>query len=442
VVVLAGLAAAAAVVYGYLQRRPVQRAREAARELDRADPRWRLADIEADREQVPDDYNSARVAGMAAKLLPSDWNPAALDRHLRVAPNVRLSAEVAGELEDERKAVRAALEAACLLAGLPRGRFPVSHGWDRLRELLGQQQQLHFVEALLRHEAVRQAQAGRAREAVRACLAGLNAARAIGDEPNAVSQSIRITCTVAACWSTQRLLAQLQPDPADLEALQDAFRSEDAYNVLLVGLRGERALREALLEAVEAGEVAPTELFVANPREPPWTMRFLTELGRGDVLTLHPHYLSVMTPRVEAALRPLHEQAAADRAFQAACRAVPADGSVALGLMAWVQPYSEECRRHHAILRCLSTALAAECYRRSHGRWPASLEPLVSRLPGGVTVDPYNGEPLHLKRVSDGVLIYSVGPDGVDNGGQIDRRGWGRGDVGIRLWDVARRGAS
>jgi hypothetical protein len=276
-----------------------------------------------------------------------------------------------------------------------------------------------------------------------ACLAGLNAARAIGDEPNVISQKIRMAGTAVACRSTQRLLAQVQPEPAELEALQRAFTAEDAPNVLRVGMRGERALRQSLLEAIEAGDAPPTALMNGNPSEPPWTMRFLTELDRDQVRDMHPLYLSLMAPRVEASRMPPQDQDVADKSFDAACRALLPDGSLAMVLVPWIRDYSQACRLHHATVRCLSTALAVERYRRAQGRWPDSLEPLAGLLPPSLAVDPYNGQPLHLKRLADGLVIYSVGPDGIDNGGRLNSPGPGRRgglDVGTRLWDVDRRG--
>src|SRR5688500_7267020 len=38
-----------------------QQVQEAVAEVDAVDPRWRLEDIEADRAQVPDERNSAKI---------------------------------------------------------------------------------------------------------------------------------------------------------------------------------------------------------------------------------------------------------------------------------------------------------------------------------------------------------------------------------------------
>lgn len=71
-------------------------------------------------------------------------------------------------------------------------------------------------------------------------------------------------------------------------------------------------------------------------------------------------------------------------------------------------------------------------------------------LLAGVPGDPYNGQPLQSKLPRGGMIIYSVGPDRVDDGGMVQRRidhvagqrnHPPRGtDQGFRLWDVPARG--
>ncbi|APW62084.1 hypothetical protein [Paludisphaera borealis] len=41
-------------------------------------------------------------------------------------------------------------------------------------------------------------------------------------------------------------------------------------------------------------------------------------------------------------------------------------------------------------------------------------------LPAEATIDPFNGEPLHVKKPPDGWKVYSVGSDGLDDGGTLD----------------------
>jgi hypothetical protein len=94
--------------------------------------------------------------------------------------------------------------------------------------------------------------------------------------------------------------------------------------------------------------------------------------------------------------------------------------------------------RSVAQLRCARVALATERYRRRHGDWPAGLAVLVTRgyLKEEPT-DPYDGAALRWRRLKDGVVIYSVGLDGEDDGGTPDPHNPAVADLAIRfhLWD-------
>src|SRR5215469_14927626 len=79
-----------------------ERLDEALGELDRSEPGWRLADIEAAREQIPEEENSARVVVAAARLLPKDWpSQAFADRFSDLEPEVQLGPEDFASLTKE-----------------------------------------------------------------------------------------------------------------------------------------------------------------------------------------------------------------------------------------------------------------------------------------------------------------------------------------------------
>jgi hypothetical protein len=98
-------------------------------------------------------------------------------------------------------------------------------------------------------------------------------------------------------------------------------------------------------------------------------------------------------------------------------------------------------RRAQAHMRSTAVALAVERYRLEEGHWPESLAELVPARLAAVPADPFDGKPLRYRRLADGVVVYSVGADGVDNGGRLDRKNPSANgiDIGVRLWDVARR---
>ncbi len=69
-----------------------------------------------------------------------------------------------------------------------------------------------------------------------------------------------------------------------------------------------------------------------------------------------------------------------------------------------------------ALAGAAQIATAAKAYKFTHGTYPASLEELTKagwRLPA----DPFTGQPYHYRRESQGLAVWSVGPDLIDNGG-------------------------
>ena len=74
--------------------------------------------------------------------------------------------------------------------------------------------------------------------------------------------------------------------------------------------------------------------------------------------------------------------------------------------------------------RIIITALALERYRSKHGAYPATLAELTPEWLKTPLPDFMDGQPLRYRLDTDGhFLLYSVGLDGVDNGGKL-RRNW------------------
>jgi hypothetical protein len=79
-----------------------------------------------------------------------------------------------------------------------------------------------------------------------------------------------------------------------------------------------------------------------------------------------------------------------------------------------------------ARLRLAGLAVEAAAFRARTGRYPATLDELVAglRLPLDVT-DPFSNAPVRMISSPGGLLLYSVGINRVDNGGNgMHRSGW------------------
>jgi hypothetical protein len=150
----------------------------------------------------------------------------------------------------------------------------------------------------------------------------------------------------------------------------------------------------------------------------------------------------MLTDYVEAAKLPPEQQAEPMKQLDYRVKRAKVEYDVMIGLlMPAMVKVSEAYRRSQADLRCAIVGVAAERYRRDNGRWPEALDELTKGYLKAVPNDPYDGKPLRYKRLADGVIVYSVGPDGVDNSGARNRANrLAKGiDYGFRLWDVAAR---
>ena len=83
----------------------------------------------------------------------------------------------------------------------------------------------------------------------------------------------------------------------------------------------------------------------------------------------------------------------------------------------------EAAHRGGTMTGATDAAIACERYRRKHGKLPQSLEEVVPEFLPQVPTDPFDGEPLRYVVADDGYLVYSVGPDATDHGGQSDETG-------------------
>jgi hypothetical protein len=74
--------------------------------------------------------------------------------------------------------------------------------------------------------------------------------------------------------------------------------------------------------------------------------------------------------------------------------------------------------------------LALRCYQSEQGHPPARLADLVTNYLSAVPQDPFSGKPMIYRPQGTNWLLYSAGPDGVDDGGRPAARAWPlRGDI-------------
>ena|GEM_PF-3578222 len=83
--------------------------------------------------------------------------------------------------------------------------------------------------------------------------------------------------------------------------------------------------------------------------------------------------------------------------------------------------------------RLVTLALAMWRYRLAEGSFPADLGQLVSQYVLKPPTDPFTGQSMKMARTDNGIVVYSVGPDLNDGGGQAFDRKTMKGDVSLRV---------
>jgi hypothetical protein len=411
-------------------------------ELDESDPGWRLEEIENARPVLPEDANSARVVVAVHRMLPRgalDYKVMEPLDNLPQPPEL-LDKPRADLLQRELKPLSSALALARRLADMPAGRHHLTIAPNPIDTLLTDQDNTRAVFNLLRYDALHLAQQGDAKGALRSCRAIINAARSLDDEPFIISQLIRIAGIGVAAGAIERSLALGEPPPEEMASLQKLLAQEEAHPTLLVALRGERAIQHRLFNGLKDGSIDLDE--ISGGTSGGGLMKALGGLTQKSMARReHPEILEMMNRAIDVARLPEHEQPAADKALDEELRKLPRNLVLVRLLMPAQSKFSAATHRKTAMLCGLRALLALERYRRDKGTWPAKLDDLTPKLLKTVPLDPYDGKPLRYRRVKDGVIVYSVGPDGKDDGGNIDRaKPTDPGtDLGFQLWDVKHR---
>lgn len=445
--------------------------RAAMADIAAVDPNWTFEAIASRRPDIVPEKNGASRVEAVAAVLPRDWPrwhrppgrkdvPAKIvdepagpdllaDIHKELNEKVlyrdaRLALDVCAAelLRIELHRAGEALKASQALDQCLEGRFKVDY-----RDLLWGSSVDHFlmcrsVAELLQWDGVQQCQRGDAKGACRAALRIAAVARALGDELSLMDQRLRMSITSQAAEATERGLSVGAAESELLKRLQEVFEDEDRDlpGRLLHAARAQRALTHRMLQAVYDGRLSRERLakvFMVNWETGTMWRRHSTFLSATSLCQQHAAFLREATEEIEAWQRPWDPINA------------PAGLRICLdGGDDWYKNFLgtlENCKFQmawrQATLRCAATALACERYRMDHGRWPKALPELTPQYLKEIPRDPYRQAPIQMVRKQDGLVAYSVGRDGVDDGGVIDRENiWKEGtDFGVTLIDLANR---
>ncbi len=409
--------------------------------LDRTDPNWRLQDLEKDLEPLPDDQNSILLIQRILKEKPANWPSADVQREVRSSDQPWLEPAQLERLHTEMARSPQTLALVRQLARVRHGHVKVNWDAGAMNAVLAASRQAQDIITIARFDAILRMQEHDFDGALESCRAILIAGRGNDACTTVMTMLSRIASLPVCLGETEETLALGQPTEKGLKELQILLEDELAQPLLRQSIRGERAMSYQVIDTYDAKNVALMSLGSAWTADTDVWSKMLGMIQSpvlGSIEANQAMCLESMTELLEAVKQPELEQQPEFVRVQ----------SLSLdwrqpALFRALMPAVAKVRRTYlqgqARLRATVAALAAERYRQKNGRWPEKFADLVPALLKEAVIDPYDGQPLRMRRQPDGLVIYSVGTNGIDDGGDVTSVASNSADTGFRLWDVDQR---
>ena len=255
-------------------------------------------------------------------------------------------------------------------------------------------------------------QAGNREELYKAMLASIAISRSSSRQP-ILNDHLTGTSLKALCInSLSTVLAQADFTEDQLETLQKHFATMHDDKALYRALIRERCF------TIGFWKLPPAKQSENSFRKDPKAVQLLystSGLKQQDALLS----LDYMEINLETAKLPTHERQAAFEKNKS---------EINTGILSFMRLYLENNTltpenvnaidlRTIANLKCAETALAIERYRKKFHKIPYTLNDLVPRFMDHLPRDPYDNQTIRYKRISNGYKLYTIGKDGIDNGG-------------------------
>lgn len=289
---------------------------------------------------------------------------------------------------------------------------------------------------LLMTQAMLELGRGDARQACELTLACHRLSRLLSEHPTMIGQLVSYAFVAMATSGDQAivlsgLLTQDQSIAyrAELGSLRPLRPMAEVID------RGERFMSLDAMIATYAGRISEEDLGV-SPRAMTWMFDPDPVLRRfniaydeiGEVLELQDRSernraLADIEQRYSNVERPAIWEYGVTLAIGSRAMISESVGQVMVSLMlpATQQAIIAEERTHvRTLLADIGYALAA--FNAEHGRFPDTLDALVPDLLPAVPLDLFSGDSLRYELKEDGFLLYSVGENGIDDGGLRDGR--------------------
>lgn len=281
-------------------------------------------------------------------------------------------------------------------------RFPVdfSKGFETV---LNEVQGSRGVSRLLQLDAYVQAHDGHDQEALQDVRGIFALSESLRHEPILISHLVRIAIFATGGRTLEVLLPSSDWKEDDLSSLRNMIAKIDH--------------RHSLERAVNGDLPLTLQHFEITFPEPVRLIGLLASLDRYAIFKEH---FNKPWPHYEAADKLIDDRLQSNWTY----RLTP---GVRVLLSGQVVGWMTAQTRAIAYQRAMLALIDAQRFRLKEGRLPESMEELEAAFPSTTPeeaeqrIDPFGGAPLKLISNEKGIVIYSIGEDGVDDGGHLPR---------------------
>lgn len=387
---------------------------------DRGEP-LTFDEIEAARAPLPDEKNGARVLrGIMDDLAVSDDEAQRFGSFSSVFKGTTQS-----DLEQYRSVVDEYADVLVSLDQLhnrPVGRFELEPGLEYFDIMVPAWKDLRTLSKLLRTQAIVQLADGELRAAARSAQLGFHLAGSLHEHPMTVSRLVQLAMEALAANTVEDILTTGILESDQLAALRDVIQWHERNGTLIWALRGERTFILTLLEfdADELHQMPEVEVFTLLPDLFTNLNRMAVADGFSAMMEVSENHRALIAAALQV------EQEAGELSWLY---------TFARLLLPTMSRAAELNAQLIGQLRVADAGLAAEQFRMDKGRLPDSLDELVPDYLDSVPADPFFDGPVRLAITEYGIVLYSIGINETDDGGNLDHSGgpnayW---DVGFRL---------
>jgi hypothetical protein len=261
--------------------------------------------------------------------------------------------------------------------------------------------------------------------AVRDIEASLTLSRSLDGEPILISQLVSGAVLRITTDSIERTLARTSFSDEQLSRLGNELTAAEATNRCWIAMVGERASGGELMRMLSddprgfimmANKMSKDDQTDVPPRYYHGYLISLSGFWQRD----RDYFLRAMSTNIAALAATPPASLRFTNEFEAiysnAFKTFHVMSAMLLPSFNGVVNRDADCR---AKLRTTIAAIAVERWRAAHGgKIPDSLSELVPSFLPAIPQDPYDGQPLRFKKLSKGYVVYSIGPNGQDDGGK------------------------